>query len=68
MTENEAIERLKCMRLFMQINDKDSTSKFLEDDYIANDIAIKSLEEIQRYQAIGTVEECRVAVDLREQE
>lgn len=61
MTENEAIERLKCMRLFMQINDKASESKFLEEDYIANKMAIKALEEIQRYQEIGTVEECREA-------
>lgn len=61
MTENEAIERLKCMRLFMQINDKSSESKFLEEDYIANKIAIKALEEIQQYRAIGTVEECREA-------
>lgn len=59
MTENEAIERLKCMRLFMQINDKASESKFLEEDYIANIMAIKALEEIQHYRAIGTVEECR---------
>ena len=56
MTENEAIERLKCMRLFMQINDKSSESKFLEEDYIANKLAIKSLEEIQQYRTIGTVE------------
>lgn len=58
MTENEAIERLKCMRLFMQINDKASESKFLEEDYIANKLAVKALEEIQKYRAIGTVEEC----------
>lgn len=61
MTENEAIERLKCMRLFMQINDKASESKFLEEDYIANKMAIKALEEIQQYRAIGAVEECREA-------
>ncbi len=63
MMENEAIERLKCMRLFMQINDKASESKFLEEDYIANRIAIKALEEIQQYRSIGTVEECRAAVE-----
>lgn len=45
MTEQEAIERLKCMKLFMQINDKDNESKFLEDDYEANDTAIESLEK-----------------------
>lgn len=62
MTENEAIERLECMRLFMQINDKASESKFLEEDYIANKMAIKALEEVQQYRAIGTVEECRKAM------
>lgn len=61
MTESEAIERLECMRLFMQINDRASESKFLEEDYIANKMAIKALEEIQQYRAIGTVEECREA-------
>lgn len=30
---------------------------------IALDIAIKALEEIQQYHAIGTVEECRMAVE-----
>ena len=57
MTIKEAIERLQCMRLFMEINDKQNDSKFLEDDYIANEIAIQSLEEIQQYRAIGTIEE-----------
>lgn len=61
MTENEAIERLKCMRLFMQINDKSSESKFLEEDYIANKLAIEALEEVQQYREIGTVEECQEA-------
>lgn len=61
MTENEAVERLECMRLFMQINDKDSESKFIKGDYIESKIAIKDLEEIQQYWAIGTVEECREA-------
>lgn len=48
LTNKEAIERLKCMRLFMQINDKDNTSKFLDEDYVAyvaNDMAIKALEK-----------------------
>ena len=49
MTIKEAIERLQCMRLFMEINDKQNESKFLEDDYIANDMAIKALEEIEEY-------------------
>lgn len=64
MTENEAIERLKCMRLFMQINDKASDSKFLEEDYIANKMAIKALEEIQQYRTIGTVEEIKKVVQF----
>lgn len=32
MTENEAIERLKCMRLFMKLEDKENKSKFLDSD------------------------------------
>lgn len=57
MTDNEAKERLECMRLFMQIEDAKNESKFLEDDYVANKMAIQALEEIQQYRVIGTVEE-----------
>ena len=45
MTENEAIEKLKNMRLFMQIEDKSNDCKFTEDDYRANEMAIKALEK-----------------------
>jgi len=45
MPENEAIERLKCMRLFMEIEDKRNESKFLEDDYVANKMAIEALKK-----------------------
>ena len=45
MTESEAIEKLKNMRLFMQITDKNSDCKFTEDDYKANEMAIQALEK-----------------------
>ena len=45
MTESEAVEKLKNMRLFMQITDKNSEHKFVEDDYRANEIAIQALEK-----------------------
>lgn len=45
MTENEAIEKLKNMRLFMQITDKNNDCKFTEDDYKANEMAIRALEK-----------------------
>lgn len=63
MTENEAIEKLKNMRLFMQIEDNKNECKFTEDDYAANKMAIKALEEVQQYRQIGSVEECRAAVE-----
>ena len=54
MTENEAIEFMK------RYLDADCyTDKCVN----AHNIAIKALEEIQQYRAIGTVEECRVAVE-----
>ncbi len=56
MTESEAIEKLKNMRLFMQIEDKNSDCKFSEDDYKAYEMAIQALEEVQQYRAIGTPE------------
>lgn len=45
MTESEAVEKLKNMRLFMQITDRNSEHKFLEDDYKANEMAIQALEK-----------------------
>lgn len=45
MIESEAIEKLKNMRLFMQIEDKKNECKFAEDDYKANDMAIQALEK-----------------------
>ena len=67
MTENEAIELLK--------NNYPKTRKMVDgrlqggfDDHecdvgIVIDLAIKALEEIQQYRTIGTVEECRAAVE-----
>ena len=45
MTESEAIEKLKNMRLFMQITDENSEHKFSEDYYKANEMAIQALEK-----------------------
>ena len=45
MTDSEAIEKLKNMRLFMQIEDKNNGCKFTEDDYKANEMAIQALEK-----------------------
>ena len=63
MTASEAIEKMKNMRLFMQIEDKNNGCKFTEDDYKANEMAIQALEEVQQYRAIGTLEECRALKD-----
>ena len=48
MTESEAIEKLKNMRLFMQIEDKNNDCKFTEDDYKANEMAINALEKQEK--------------------
>ena len=45
MTESEAIEKLKNMRLFMRITDENNDCKFTEDDYKANEMAIQALEK-----------------------
>ena len=45
MTESEAIEKLKNMRLYMQIEDEHNDCKFTEDDYKANEMAIQALEK-----------------------
>ena len=45
MEESEAIEKLKNMRLYMQIEDENNDCKFTEDDYKANEMAIQALEK-----------------------
>lgn len=45
MTEQGAIEKMKNMRLYMQIEDKNNDCKFTEDDYKANEMAIQALEK-----------------------
>lgn len=45
MTNSEAIEKLKNMRLYMQIEDENNDCKFTEDDYKANEMAIQALEK-----------------------
>ena len=45
MEESEAIEQLKNMRLYMQIEDENNDCKFTEDDYKANEMAIQALEK-----------------------
>ena len=56
MTENEAIEFMK------RYLDADCyTDKCVN----AHNIAINALEEIQKYRAIGMVEECRAAVEMQ---
>ena len=48
MKESEAIEKLKNMRLYMQIEDKNNDCKFTEDDYKANEMAIQALEKQEK--------------------
>lgn len=57
MTEQEAIAVLK--------RDDDSMRKgyFCINDFIAIEVSIKALEEVQKYRAIGTPEECLAAVE-----
>lgn len=62
MTENEVIEELKydCNELGKAIPCDTSWGKSFENAYA---MAIKALEEVQQYRAIGTPEECRAAVE-----
>lgn len=54
MTENEAIEFMK-----RYLDAECYTDKCVN----AHIIAINALEEVQKYRAIGTIEECRAAVE-----
>lgn len=57
MTENEAIKRVEEFGLHHAIGDLPYSTLTVK----AFEMAIKALEEIQQYRAIGTVEECREA-------
>ncbi|MEY8265103.1 hypothetical protein AALA79_01800 [Lachnospiraceae bacterium 64-25] len=62
MTENEAIKSLQ-LEGALEIN---GTPKRMTDFFSGLDIAITALEEIQKYRAIGTVEEFSSAlVDVK---
>lgn len=62
MTENEAIEELKydCNELGKAIPCDTSWGESFENAYA---MAINALEEVQQYRQIGTVEECRAAME-----
>lgn len=61
MNENEAIEVLKDFD--KQVTAKADGAYQTDVGKMACDTAIKALEEVQRYRKIGTVEECRAAVE-----
>lgn len=58
MTENEAIELLKKAN-----RDNDMICILPKSDI--GKCLIKALEEVQQYRQIGTVEECRAAVEMQ---
>lgn len=63
MTENEALEALK-LEGGLEITGRPiRVAQFFE----GRDMAIKALEEIQQYRAIGTPEECRAAVEKQKE-
>lgn len=65
MTENEAIERIQT-----GICSEKSTARYCNDacmfgeEKCAYSMAIKALEEVQQYRAIGTPEECRKSLEI----
>ena len=73
MTENEAIKELEKFQLQVEHSiaeeercEYDNLEKALQEDkefLEAFDMAISALKEIQQYRKIGTVEECREAVE-----
>ena len=68
MTENEAIEiiRDKIETCEFYFAEHDRYPEWCEYEFLeALGIAISTLKEIQQYREIGTVEECREAVEKR---
>ena len=64
MTENEAIDELNASIDLAKMCTENLERKREVQGY---ETAIKALEEIQQYRAIGTVEEFRAAVESRRQ-
>ena len=63
MTENEAIARMK----YRIKTATDNIGKGIDGKaYEDMKMAIKALEEIQKYRAIGTVEECRETIKIKQ--
>ena len=62
MTESEAIARI---RDHFEVHNDGRPHPRLDE---AVNLAIKALEEVQQYRAIGTVEECRAAVEKQTDE
>lgn len=62
MTEQEAMIRLDFIRCALLGETKPEIIPN-EDNVELMDNAIKALEDVQQYRAIGTVEECRAAVE-----
>ena len=62
MTEQEAMIRFDFIRCALLAGTKPEIVPN-EDNVGLIDIAIKALEEVQQYRAIGTPEECREAVE-----
>ena len=60
MTENEAVKVLEYTKRNCGMPEQGEKWK-PNRETIAIDMAIKAIEEIQQYRAIGTVEECREA-------
>lgn len=63
MTENEAIIRMRYrIDTATDIAGKGADGKAYED----MEMAIKALEEIQKYRVIGTVDECQEAIKVKD--
>lgn len=45
MTKDEAIDYNKNLKMYMKMSDKNNPCKFLEENYVALDMAIKALEQ-----------------------
>lgn len=60
MTENESIKELETSIDLAKICIQNNERKREIQGY---EMAIKALKEVQKYRAIGTVEECRAAVE-----
>lgn len=64
MANEEAIDCNKNLRMYMRLSDKNQPCKFSEENYIALDLAIQALEQIDKIKQIIAIDNSVIQEDV----